>query len=283
MIKVGTSGFSFLDWKGTVYPANISSPDMLRYYEQELGFDTLEVNYTYYRLPSARAMEGMARKTGDHFDFVVKCFRGMTHDILDDNRGLIDNRQIFRDFLEGMKPLREKGRLSCVLAQFPPQFSPRQENLDYILSCKERLPGVPLVIEFRNKAWAREETFSFLEENGLGFCCVDEPALSRLMPLIPRVTSPIGYLRFHGRNRNWFNVSVAERYNYLYNDEELKELLAPVREIEEKAEKSYLFFNNCHAGAAAINAGTMKVMLGIKEGIKKSPLDEGTLPLLSEE
>jgi uncharacterized protein YecE (DUF72 family) len=80
-IKIGTSGFSFQDWQGTVYPKHIKKEEWINYYEGELGFNALEVNYTYYTLPSFRSLKGMERKTSPAFQFVIKAFRGMTHDI----------------------------------------------------------------------------------------------------------------------------------------------------------------------------------------------------------
>jgi uncharacterized protein YecE (DUF72 family) len=83
MIKVGTSGFSFPDWKGTVYPPNIQPRDMLSFYEKELGFNVVEINFTYYTLPSQKSLMAMSQKTSPDFEFVVKSFKGMTHDIWD--------------------------------------------------------------------------------------------------------------------------------------------------------------------------------------------------------
>jgi len=102
-----------------------------------------------------------------------------------------------------------------------------------------------------------------LEENNLGYCCVDEPSLPELVPFVPRITSSIAYFRFHGRNTNWFNVPVSERYNYLYSDKELKKFVPVIQSSEAAAEKTYCFFNNCHNGQAAKNALKIKSLLGI--------------------
>ncbi|HHT9155648.1 MAG TPA: DUF72 domain-containing protein, partial [Candidatus Tripitaka sp. YC43] len=83
MIKLGTSGFSFDDWKGPIYPPKLKKQDMLSYYEKELGFKCLEINSTYYTLPSPKSMEGLAKKTSEDFEFTVKAFKGMTHEIWD--------------------------------------------------------------------------------------------------------------------------------------------------------------------------------------------------------
>ncbi len=113
-----------------------------------------------------------------------------------------------------------------------------------------------------------------MEENGLGYCCVDEPDLPRLVPFVPRVTSSVAYFRFHGRNVNWFNVPASERYNYLYSDEELKPFVPVIEAANEASKVAYVFFNNCHGGSAARNARRMKDLLGLVDEALDKP-DEG--------
>jgi len=286
LVKIGTSGFSFPDWRGVVYPRNIEPKDALQYYERELGFDTVEINFTYYTLPGVKTIEGLVRKTTEKFDFVIKGFKGMTHDPFDNRLEkrpeMAEVKEAFKKFLYSMKPLIESKKLGGILLQFPVFFYPLSESRDYILQCKEWLGDLPLVIEFRNRAWARPETFAFLRDNGLAYCMVDEPKLPRLMPLVEEVTSSIGYLRLHGRNENWFNVPTSQRYNYSYSDSELREFIDPIKKIHQKAQKGYIFFNNCHAGAAARNALQMKSLLSeivemgerTKELLKKAFLPE---------
>jgi len=265
MTRIGTSGYSFSDWKGPVYPKSIKNPSLLSYYEAELGFDTVEVNFTYYRLPNARTTEAMANKVSDKFTFVVRSNKDMTHEIwLDKKRTeIIDNSAIFTQFMEGLKPMTEKNKLACILLQFPVFFFASSRNEDYILQCKDRLKGVPLVVEFRNKAWISDRTFDFLKNNELGFCVVDEPPLPRLVPYKPIATSDVAYFRFHGRNKNWFRASREERYNYLYSEEELKKFVPDIEKMARSGLNTLVFFNNCHAGSAARNALMMKKFLGL--------------------
>ena len=265
MIKIGTSGYSFFDWKGSVYPPSLRNADFLSYYEKDLGLDTVEVNFTYYRLPTARTTEGMARKVSDNFSFVVRSHREMTHDIWSDSKRsqLRDNSAVFAQFMEGLKPMTERGRLICLLLQFPVFFYPKSQNEDYILECRRRIGTTPVVVEFRNKAWISDRTFQFLKDNDLGYCIVDEPPLPRLVPYEPKTTSDIAYFRFHGRNMNWFRASKEERYNYLYSDEELKAFVPDIEKISKSGLSTLVFFNNCHAGAAARNALVMKKFLGL--------------------
>jgi uncharacterized protein YecE (DUF72 family) len=262
LIKVGTSGFSFEDWKGPVYPAHIRDREMLPFYERELGFNALEVNFTYYTLPSQKSFAAMSKKTSGGFEFAVKAYKGMTHEIRNRETGeMIDNRETFEKFKYSLQPLLEDRKLSCVLAQFPYGFFPNQDNIGYLERFKEKMGDVPLVFEFRNKTWLREGTFQLLEKQGVGFCIVDEPKLEKLMPYVPRATSDLGYFRLHGRNPNWFNVPMSVRYNYLYSEQELKEFLPDINTISQKTAKTLVFFNNCYSGAAAKNAVQMAKLL----------------------
>jgi uncharacterized protein YecE (DUF72 family) len=265
MIKIGTSGFSFSDWKGTVYPIGIREREMLPYYEKELGFNVLEVNFTYYTLPSQKSFAAMSQKTSKEFEFVVKAFKGMTHEIRNKETGaMIENQETFEKFKYSLVPLVDDGKLACVLGQFPYGFFPNHENFDYLHRFKEQMGDVPLVFEFRNHTWLKENTFQFLEKNGVGFCIVDEPKLPKLMPYLPKATSDIGYFRFHGRNRNWFNTPIAVRYNYLYSEEELKEFIPDIKDISQKTAKTFIFFNNCYSGYAAKNAAQMAKLLQMR-------------------
>lgn len=259
MIKIGTSGFSFKDWFGPVYPKSLQSSDLLRYYQEGLSFNCVEINATYYALLSDKSFSSMEKKTGPGFEFIIKGFKGITHEPFDkrvaDKRISLDRvREHMQRFIFSIQPLIEKNKLGGVLLQFPVFFYPSQHSTEYILECKEQFRDIPLIIEFRNRAWAKKATFDFLRDHHIAYCSVDEPRLPRLMPFINEVTSDIGYLRFHGRNTNWFNAPLAERYNYLYSDEELKEFLPEIDRIDKKAQKTYIFFNNCHGGFAVKNA-----------------------------
>ncbi len=262
MIKIGTSGFSFPDWKGTVYPVGLREREMLSYYEKTLGFNTLEVNFTYYTLPSQKSFEAMSKKTSKTFEFVVKAFKGMTHEFRNKETGeLIDNQEVFKKFKLSLSPLVGDGKLACVLAQFPYGFFPNRQNFEYLEKFREEMEDIPLVFEFRNQRWLREGTFEFLKRYHIGFCIVDEPKLPNLMPYLPRATSEIGYFRFHGRNPNWFNAPTSVRYDYLYSEKELMEFIPDIKDISRSTAKTLVFFNNCHAGSAAKNATQMAKLL----------------------
>lgn len=262
MIKVGTSGFSFTDWVGTIYPADIKKGDMLPYYEKQLGFKITEINFTYYVIPSQKSFEGMIKKTSPDFEFTVKAHKSMTHEIRDKETGkFVDNKDAFDRFLYAIEPLRKENRLSAILAQFPYSVHAVKDNYNYLLTFKERLKDIPMVVEFRNYYWHIQRSISFLKENHIGYCIVDEPKLKGLMPYNPTATTDLGYFRFHGRNRNWFNASVAERYDYLYTKEELQSFVPDIKYMANSVKKTIVMFNNCHAGKSAINAKEMIEML----------------------
>ena len=257
-IRIGTSGFSFPDWVGPFYPPGMKSPDFLAFYAQH--FDVVEVNSTYYRVPHPRVLEQMERKTPAAFRFVVKLNQAMTHE-----RSL--DPALFRDFLCAVEPLKRAGKYDGLLAQFPWAFRRNASSLEHLRALRERLPDGPLFVEFRHDSWARPEVMAFLREHRLGHCVVDEPALPGLMPAVAEVTIEDAYVRFHGRNAaNWWARSGADggskdRYDYNYSPAELGEWVKKVGELADRARRTYLFFNNCHAGQAARNAALMRELL----------------------
>lgn len=249
MIYIGTSGYSYDDWVGPFYPPGLNRRDFLAYYAQR--FRSVEVNYTYYRLPDARTLQAMSTKTPPSFRFAIKANQEMTHVR---GKGQTD---VFAQFLQALAPLREQGKFGCVLAQFPHSFKCTRANVDYLRAFRELMPAdVPTVIEFRDRSWLREETFDFLRQHGFGFCCVDQPNFPSLLPPVAALTSPIGYVRFHGRNRAkwWQHEHAWERYNYLYAPAELQEWVGKVGDLAGKAEEVYVFFNNHYNAQAVQNA-----------------------------
>jgi len=256
MICIGTSGFSYDDWKGHFYPERIAKKDMLGYYAAV--FNTVEVNSTYYAIPPAYTFETMMRKTPDGFTFAVKAHKDMTH-------AETAQPESFSSFIDSVRPIVDSGKLGCVLAQFPWSFRCSEENAVRLREFRERVGELPTVVEFRNAEWVNEGTFSLLRELGLGFCSVDEPALKGLMPRVAAATSGIGYVRFHGRNAQkwWKHEESYERYNYLYTDEELGEWVPKVHDLEGKTERTYVFFNNHYQGKSAQNARMFAKMLGL--------------------
>ncbi len=248
MIRIGTSGYSYDDWVGPFYPERMDKREFLGYYAER--FDCVEVNYTYYRMPDARTLGAMSAKTPPDFRFAIKANRLMTHEREE------GDESTFAEFIAALEPLRAEGKLGCVLAQFPWGFKCSQQNVDYLKRFRGLMRGVPAVVEFRNRGWIRDEMFALLREAEFGFCCVDQPQLDGLVPPIAEATSAIGYVRFHGRNRDkwWRHDEAWERYDYLYSREELAEWVPKVRALEQQTEETWLFFNNHYHAQAVQNA-----------------------------
>ena len=197
-IRIGTSGYSFLDWVGPFYPPGIERGKMLDFYARE--FQTVEVNATYYRIPPPATLRAMERKTPPEFEFIVKAHHDMTH-----LRSL--DPDLYQAFARSVEPLLEAGKLQGLIAQFPYSFQRTPEHERFLAELHERLPEVPLFVEFRHRSWAEESVWDRLDEEGIGYVSVDEPDLPGLLPPVARVTGParIGYVRLHGRNKeNWW-------------------------------------------------------------------------------
>ena len=288
MILLGTSGYSFPDWGGVFYPPGLDRSKMLDYYVRQ--FKTVEVNSTYYRIPPPSTFAAMERKTPADFEFVVKVHHDMTH-------AQTRDPEAYAAFHTALEPLRRARKLSGVLAQFPQAFHRSEDNERFLLELQGRMEGVPLFVEFRHNSWMKEDLFQFLERESLGYVSVDEPDLPGLLPRVARATGPLAYVRFHGRNKkSWYDgvprgkdegpgvkappceregpgVKALPRerdrrllrYDYLYSEAELKEWADKIRALNQKTEKTFVFFNNCHAGQAATSAKLMRRLLDMPE------------------
>ncbi len=256
MIRLGTSGFSYDDWIGEVYPEELPKWQWLPYYAKSLN--TVELNVTYYRLPEARYVRGWIDRTPDDFLFTVKAHRSLTHERKN------PDVQLFCDSIES---LHTAGKLACVLAQFPHSFHPTAENKDYLSNLAKGLERYPVVVEFRGQDWVNEETFDLLRNLNLGYCCVDEPRISGLMPPVAVVTGPIAYVRFHGRNaEKWWQHEFAwERYDYTYREEELKEWVPKIKDLDEQAPLTLVYANNHYKGQSIDTVNKLQQLLAWEE------------------
>jgi uncharacterized protein YecE (DUF72 family) len=271
-IRIGTCSWADDSLTKFFYPPQVKgAEERLRYYAER--FDTVEANSTYYRLPEREMVEKWAERTPDGFVMHVKAFGVMTRhpvkveqlppDLRDeapaDERGRVDRpprefrAEVFRRFHEALEPLRETGKLGGILMQFPPYVVPKPASLDYLEWAQEQLHGDELLVEFRHASWLddehRDETLAFLERHQMTYVIVDAPrnAGRNVLPTVVATTSPTAYVRFHGRNAETWNKRVrtaAERFDYLYPEEELREWLTPLEELAGKAETVYAMFNN---------------------------------------
>lgn len=252
-VVIGTSGYSFADWVGPFYPPGARPGEFLAHYARH--FSAVEVNSTYYRIPHPRVMEQMERKTPPGFRFVVKLHGAMTHEGSSDPA-------LARALREAVAPIAGAGKLDGLLAQFPWAFRRTPAAERHLEALRERFPDVPLFVEFRHASWLAPGLEELLRAARLGYCAVDEPALPGLVPPVTLLTAEDAYVRFHGRNAaNWWGRGGGDRYDYDYSAAELREWVAKVAALAEQARRTYLFFNNCHAGQAARNARLMQELV----------------------
>jgi uncharacterized protein YecE (DUF72 family) len=271
-IRIGTCSWADEALSKHWYPPGVKPGDRLAYYAEH--FDTVEVDSTYYRLPVESMVERWAERTPDDFVMHVKAFGLMTRhpvklealppDLRDeaptDEKGRVDRPsrefrgEVFRRFLEALEPLRSTGKLGGILFQFPSYVVYKDRSLDYLQWAREQLGEDDMLVEFRHVSWLddehRADTLRLLEELGATHVIVDAPRIEGAKNVVPTVlalTSPSAYVRFHGRNASTWNKrggSAAERFDYLYSDDELREWIGPLRELAEDAEQAYAFFNN---------------------------------------
>ncbi|HLW38634.1 MAG TPA: DUF72 domain-containing protein [Candidatus Eremiobacteraceae bacterium] len=257
-LHVGTCGFSYRDWIGPFYPKGIQAIAMLPFYAQ--CFDAVEIDSTYYAIPRPQLFAGMDKRTPAHFRFTVKAPGSITH-IPADASPVAEEPAAFAAALE---PLVASGKLAAVLAQFPNSFRAGPDTYRRLEQLRRFWPDINLIAEFRHRAWQSEATLMRLRELGIGWCNVDEPRFQSLLRPGSEVTSPIGYIRFHGRNyARWWKQqkSADERYDYSYTPAELSEWLPRIAAVEEQARDTYVFFNNHRLGKAPANARQLRAML----------------------
>jgi len=167
--------------------------------------------------------------------------------------------------------LDSAGKLGIVLFQFPPWFGPNHANREHILEAKAHLGQYTMAVEFRNGTWMREtadqeHTLRFLSEHTIPYVCVDEPqGFKSSVPPVTAVTAPIALLRMHGHNSGTWegrSATAAERFNYLYTEDELREWVPSIRRLAEESREVHVLMNNCHRNYSVRNARQIGEMLG---------------------
>jgi uncharacterized protein YecE (DUF72 family) len=257
-LHIGTCGFSYRDWIGPFYPEGIKSLDMLPFYAER--FDAVEIDSTYYAIPRPALFESMDRRTPGHFHFTVKAPGALTHLPAEASPSSAD-AAAFRACLE---PIAQSGKLGAVLAQFPNSFHPSADAYRRLAELVRFLPDINVVAEFRHRSWQDDRTLEELRNLSIGICNVDEPRFASLMRPGSEVTSSVGYVRFHGRNYDkWWKQerTSAERYDYLYTKQELSEWIGRIAAVDDRAQQTFVFFNNHRLGKAAANARELAEML----------------------
>jgi uncharacterized protein YecE (DUF72 family) len=181
---VGTSGYSYPEWiKAGVYPEGTKASQMLPLYAQE--FPITELNYTWYQMPRAEAVERQRSLVPPNFLFSAKLTRTLTHEI--DSNAWRDEAAKYR---QGIAPLVQSRQLLAVLMQFGPGFVRSLERRAYLGALLDQLHDLPLAVEFRHASWANDKVFAELERRRVSLVSVDQPALPGLFPSIAVVTNP---------------------------------------------------------------------------------------------
>lgn len=236
-LYIGCSGFYNNDWKGSLYAEDAKSKDYLTLYSRE--FNSVEINSTFYRKPTAKTLLKWAAETPDDFRFFIKIPKAISHE-----QRLKDCKQEISEFCYHIKDhLKEK--LSGFLYQFPPSFKNTQENTELILNNLDF--NFLNVIEFRHESWWRDEIFSLLKDHNIVFSGVSFPGNLSEDVIINH--PEILYYRLHGKP-----VLYKSEYS-----EEFLDLLA--EKIKNSQQQAYIFFNNTWGTAAIKNSLYLKKIL----------------------
>ena len=258
-IHIGPAGWSYKDWEGVVYPPKAGSKfDPLSYLAE--FFDTIEINSSFYRPPTASTTKSWARRVAGNsaFTFTAKLHRVFTHER---GKATAEDDKAFR---EGMNPLAEANKLGAILIQFPWSFKNTDEDRAYLTKLLAQFQEYPLVLEVRHASWNTPGIYEELEERGVAICNIDQPMFSKSIKPAALTTSRIGYIRLHGRNyQDWFRAQAPrdDRYNYLYSLDELDPWITRIREVAKQAKESYVITNNHFLGKAVVNALEIKSLL----------------------
>lgn len=253
MIQLGTCGYSYPEWKTVFYPEDIKPSSFLSYYSTQ--FSTVEIDSTYYRIPTEQQMKAMVDKA-PKLSFSVKAPSLLTHNI--DN-----NWPKYGDsFISAVSAMGDN--LKAVLFQFPQSFHYTVANRRYLGSVLSMFQSFPKVVEFRQKEWYKTSVFNGLEKFDTALGLAYQPKLPDLPPLEPIVTTNFSYLRFHSNDKSAWYEEGRKRYDYLFSEEELSSTVPLINTISKKALNLYIYFNNHPGGKATQNVHMLEKLLGLK-------------------
>ena len=280
--------------KSGFYPPEAkTSAERLKFYAST--FSLAEIDSTYHSFATAKNMATWLDNTPDGFQFNFKAFsmftqhptpyQSLPRNFRETYGGRIEAKasiyahhlpeealdDLWLGFARTAEVFAAAGKLGAALFQFPPWFHPSPANYEYIVSCRNRLPGFPLAVEFRVGSWLddehRQKTLDVLAKNKMTTVCVDEPqGLKSSVPPLVEVTAPLAIVRFHGRNKeNWESKGAMPdgKFDYLYRTEELAEWVPKIREMAGRAEVLQVVFKNKHSDNPVRNALEMKKLLGV--------------------
>ena len=270
-IRIGPAGWSYADWPGYVYPSQRPKNFHEASYLAEF-FDTIEINTSFYQpLRPDHATLWVDRVSANPaFLFTAKLWQKFTHD---PSATKEDELAVHA----GFDVLRKAEKLGAVLLQFPFSFHCTRETVAHLTAVLKRFADYPLVVELRHASWQNKETLDLLREHHAGFCNIDQPLIGRSLVPSAEVTSPVGYVRLHGRRYDtWFSDNPAtpshERYNYLYSPDELDPWISRIRSIGEHTRDTFVVTNNHYQGKAVVNALQLISILSGKKVKVPEPL-----------
>ena len=279
-IRIGTSGWSYPTgkgtWNGIFYPAppkrrarGAPKFDDLSFYAEH--FNTVEVNSSFYRIPTPETAATWARRTPRNFEFSLKLYQKFTHPEMfvkatgSDPSDLSD-RDV-DEYKRAIDPLAAGGKLGALLAQFPASFKNDAEARAYLEWLLERFHDYPIAVELRHRSWSdgHDETLALLKHFGAAWAQIDEPKFKDSIRQ-GRLGDPgaFYYLRLHGRNAAqwWKHEKSEDRYNYLYSAEELAPIAEAAKEVSRKVKKAYMYANNHFSAKSVANAAILQYQLG---------------------
>jgi uncharacterized protein YecE (DUF72 family) len=249
-ILLGTSGWDYPEWVGPVYPAR-PNIDRLRHYSDL--FPIVEVNSSFYHLPTVEVVRSWVRRTPSGFRFAVKFPQTITHE-----RRLAGTESELREFVRVLRPLTETGRLVAALLQLPPSLA---FEAAVVRPFYESIPAdLPVAVEFREPSWTSSESLELLKEFRLAYSVVDEP----LLPVSLHITSSFSYVRWHGHGSPLW-------YDYTYSSAELARWVPRIQKLAEGGRPVYGFFNNHFRGDAAMNCRQFTELLELPRPSWMSP------------
>lgn len=269
-ILIGTSGFSYPDWRGTVYP-----PDLKKRKIHELEFlseffDFCEINNSFYRPVSPDVARKWCQYVANNkeYQFTAKLTEVFSHAPGRDRKKSSSAETIkytpqdVEDAKKGFDPIANAGRLGALLLQFPISFKHTEGNWDHLIDVLHLFRGYLLAVEVRHKTWSDPLVLKALESENVAFCNIDQTRLGETLEGTEYVTAPIAYLRLHGRSKDWFTAKNRdERYDFLYSKGSLEKIKSKVQNMAVKAEKTFVAANNHPKGQAAVNAVELKSLL----------------------
>ena len=303
VVRVGTSSWTdpTLLEPGVFYPPSAHTPETrLNYYASQ--FSVVEVDSSYYALPSRRNSELWVERTPDGFQFDIKAHALMTGQPSEVKRLPGDLKaalpkelgeksriyakdlppelrsQVWTRFREAIEPLHEAKKLGAVMLQYPRWFVPSDENRVELEEAAERLEGLPCAVEFRSALWfegtAAASTLRLLKDVGLSFVMVDEPQgmKSSVPPIVAVTEQRLAVVRMHGRRADAWEKSgipVVERFRYLYSEQELGEWVTRIIEAAKEAREVHVLMNNCYANYGTTNALEFAAMVREAYGVGK--------------